>query len=217
MVLHGLQSLLARLYDVDIDYDVYDFLVTDRRALDGFARAAGAQASDEELLLAESADGAGVALYLDPGLLRRLEHADPVGELTEHNLQDYCTALEGVSHFVYSTWRLNRDLPVSLLELETQAEVDKYAVTVFLLADQQGGGYPAQVHARLFDKICYDARLEPDQMQRYRTAHRSAAYYCRRLEQRFVSRGKARIEALVRELRKFYRLGSSAKLRHALA
>jgi len=62
-----------------------------------------------------------------------------------------------------------------------------------------------------------DARLEPDQYHRYRTAHRCAARYCRRLEHRFVSRGQARIEAMVRELRRFYRLGSNAKLRHALA
>ena len=217
MVLHGLQSLLGRLYDVELDYDVYDFLVTDRGALPGGAPAAAARDVEEELLLAETPDGAGVALYLDPGLLRRLEGADPVGELTEENLADYCTALEGVSHFVYSTWRLDRDLPVSLLELETQAEVDKYAVTVFLLADQQGGAYPAQVHARLFDRVSFDARLEPDQYHRYRTAHRYAAHYCRRLEHRFVTRGEARIEALVRELRRFYRLGSTAKLRHALA
>ena len=217
MVLQGLQSLLERLYDVDIDHDVYDFLVTDRGRVPGLAPAAQARATEEELLLAETADGAGIALYLDPDLLRRLEGADPVGALTENNLADYCTALEGVSHFVYSTWRLHRDLPVSLLELETQAEVDKYAVTVFLLANQQGGGYPAQVHARLFDRVSFDARLEPDQYLRYRTAHRCAAQYCRRLERRFVSRGQARIEALVRELRKFYRLGSAAKLRHALA
>lgn len=217
MVLNDLQSLLARLYDVDLNYDVYDFLVTDRRALNGLAPANDVRASDEELLLAETADGAGVALYLDPSVLRRLEGADPVDALTEENLADYCTALEGVSHFVYTTWRLNCDLPVSLLELETQAEVDKYAVTVFLLADQQGGGYPAQVHARLFDRVSFDARLEPDQYHRYRTAHRCAAHYCRRLEHRFVTRGQARIEALVRELRKFYRLGSTAKLRHALA
>jgi hypothetical protein len=219
MVLHGLQSLLGRLYDVELNYDVYDFLVTDRDALPGAAPAAAEHDVEEELLLAETMDGAGagVALYLDPHLLRRLEGADPVGELTEENLADYCTALEGVSHFVYSTWRLDRDLPVSLLELETQAEVDKYAVTVFLLADQQGGGYPAQVHARLFDRVSFDARLQPDQYDRYRTAHRCAAHYCRRLEHRFVTRGVARIEALVRELRKFYRLGSTAKLRHALA
>jgi hypothetical protein len=217
MVLHGLQALLGRLYDVELNYDVYDYLVTDRRALEGLDPCNDARASEEELLLAESPDGAGVALYLDPELLRRLEGADPVGALTENNLADYCTALEGVSHFVYSTWRLDRDLPVSLLELETQAEVDKYAITVFLLGDQHGGGYPAQVHPRLFDRVSFDARLEPDQYHRYRTAHRCAAHYCRRLEHRFVSRGVARIEAMVRELRRFYRLGATAKLRHALA
>src|SRR6202521_3318702 len=217
MVLRGLQSLLERLYDVDLPYDVDDFLVTDRRAVTCGEPHNDRRALDEELLLAETSDGAGVALYLDPDLLRRLEAANPHLALTENNLADYCTALEGVSHFVYSTWRLDRDLPVSLLELETQAEVDKYAVTVFLLADQQGGGYPAHVHARLFDRVSFDARLEPDQYHRYRTAHRSAAHYCRRLEHRFVRRGEARIEALVRELRRFYRLGSTAKLRHALA
>ena len=217
MVLRGLQSLLGRLYDVELNYDVYDFLVTDRRAIRGGAAQNDARALDEALLVAETPDGAGIALYLDPSVLRRLEDADPVGALTENNLADYCTALEGVSHFVYSTWRLDRDLPVSLLELETQAEVDKYALTVFLLADQLGGDYPVQVHARLFDRVSFDARLEPDQYQRYRAAHRCAAHYCRRLEHRFVSRGQARIEALVRELRRFYRLGCAAKMRHALA
>ncbi len=35
MVLHSLQSLLGRLYDVELHYDVYDFLVTDRRTVAG--------------------------------------------------------------------------------------------------------------------------------------------------------------------------------------
>ncbi|MDP9007990.1 MAG: hypothetical protein M3N91_04670 [Pseudomonadota bacterium] len=218
MVLRGLQSLLERLYDVELRYDVDDFLVTDRRDVSCNEPENDRRAPDEELLLAEMADGAGVALYLDPDLLRRLEAANPHHALTENNLADYCTALEGVSHFVYSTWRLERDSPVSLLELETQAEVDKYAATVFLLASQSGGdSYPAQVHARLFDRVSFDSRLEPDQYERYRTAHRCAANYCRRLERRFVSRGVARIEAMVRELRGFYRLRHGAKMRHALA
>jgi hypothetical protein len=216
MVLRGLQTLLGRLYDVDLPYDVYDFLVTDRRAVGESTNER--RVLDEELLLAETADGAGVALYLDPEILSRLEAEDPHRALTENNLADYCTALEGVSHFVYSTWGLERDLPVSLLELETQAEVDKYAITVFLLALQQGSeSYPAHVHARLFDRVKFDARLEPDQYDRYRTAHRCAAHYCRRLERRFVNRGTLKIEAMVRELRGFYRLRHAAKLRHALA
>jgi len=216
-VLRGMQSLLGRLYDVEVEYDIADFLVTDRRALGGVAADNDRRDLDETLLVAETADGAGVSLYLDPGVLHRLECADPLGALTEANLADYCTALEGVSHFVYVAWRLERDAAVSLLELETQAEVDKYAATVFLVAHQQGGAYPRQVHARLFDRVTFDARLEPDQYARYRTAHRCAANYCRRLERRFVRRGEARIEALVRELRKFYRLGAAAKLCHALA
>ena len=217
MVLRGLQSLLGRLYDVDLEYDVYDFLVTDRRALPDVKPCNDRRSPDEELLLAETEDGAGVSLYIDREVLMRLEQENPLGALTETNLADYCTALEGVSHFVYSTWRLDWDAPVSLLELETQAEVDKYAATVFLVADQQGGSFPAQVHARLFDRINFDARLEPEQYDRYRTAHRCAANFCRRLESRFVNRGRAQVEALVRELRKFYRLGCAAKLRYALS
>ena len=68
MVLHGLQSLLGRLYDVELDHDVYDYLVTDRRALTGLDPCNDARASEEQLLLAETPDGAGVALYLDPEL-----------------------------------------------------------------------------------------------------------------------------------------------------
>jgi hypothetical protein len=229
IVLRGLQSLLHRLYDVEHDHDVYDFLITDRGALSRFEPDNDDRTLEEELLLAETLDGsgAGVALFLDAQLLQRLEKADPVGALTEENLADYCTALEGVSHFVYSTWRLSRGLPVSLLELETQAEVDKYAITVFLTALQQEGAphhafgaalrgrYPAHVHKRLFDRVTFDARLDAHQYERYRTAHRCAARFCRELERRFVKRGVARIEALVRELRKFYRLGSAQKLCYA--
>jgi hypothetical protein len=217
MVLRGLQSLLERLYDVDLGHDVSDFLVTDRRALAGVTPVNDRRAPDEELLLAETPDGAGMSLFIDPKVLSRLEACDPIGKLTEGNLADYCTALEGVSHFVYSAWRLGGDAPVSLLELETQAEVDKYAATVFLVADQQGGGYPAHVHPRLFDRVDFDARLEPEEYERYRTANRCAANFCRGLERRFVGRGGARVEAMVRELRKFYRLGHAAKLRYAMS
>jgi hypothetical protein len=218
MVLRSLQNLLGRLYDVELSYDVYDFLVTDRGAMSGVERLNEKRALDEELLIAETSDGAGVALYIDAELLKRLEAADPRRALDESNLADYCTALEGVSHFVYSIWGLERDLPVSLLELETQAEVDKYAVTVFLMAEQLGGStFPRHVHARLFGRVSFDERLEPDQFERYRTAHALAAHYCRRLERRFVDRGVARVEAMVRELRGFYRLRHAAKLRHALA
>ena len=59
-------------------------------------------------------------------VLRRLEATDPFERVTDDNLQDCCTALEGVSHFHYFVWSADRRRHVSLLELELQAEVDKY-------------------------------------------------------------------------------------------
>jgi len=84
-------------------------------------------------------------------------------------------------------------VPVSLLELETQAEVDKYAATVFLIASQQGGAYlqPGAIRA-CFDRVGFDARLEPEQYHRYRNRQRSngAARYCRRLEHHYRAAGR---------------------------
>ena len=44
---------------------------------------------------------------------------------------------------------------------------------------------------------------------------RLLARFCRRLEERFLRRRQARSEAMVAQLRAFYRLGRHAKLRHA--
>src|SRR5260370_1851595 len=94
-----MQSLLGRLYDVEVQYDVSDFLVTDRSALGGITPENDTRVLDEALLVAESADGAGVALYLDPGLLQRLRRGDPLGALTDSNLAGHWPAREAVSHF----------------------------------------------------------------------------------------------------------------------
>ena len=65
-----------------------------------------------------------VPAYIDAAVLSRLERRDPESALDERNLPDFCTVLEGVSHFLYATWRLRQDHPLSLLELETQVWFD---------------------------------------------------------------------------------------------
>src|SRR2546429_534457 len=96
MLLSRLQHLLGGIYDVRIAHDVYDFLVTDRGRLPHAARSGVA---DEELLVAEPADGSDevvMSLYLDPALLERLRREDPLRRLHAGNLADCWTALEGV-------------------------------------------------------------------------------------------------------------------------
>jgi hypothetical protein len=121
MVVRQLQSLLAGIYDVPLSQDVAQFLLTDRSMLPG---ALPATRTEEQLLVAEDADGVSIGLFLDPAVLARLAAANPLEALNGENLADYWTALEGVSHFVYLAWNAAHDRPVSLLELELQAEID---------------------------------------------------------------------------------------------
>jgi hypothetical protein len=125
--MRGLQAMLAGLYDAPAELDVHDYLITDAGHAAALQGAAGAPPTDEQLLLAEDEDGMGVSLYVDQSVLERLMARCPLRTLGDDNLADYCTALEGVSHFHYLVWSAVRARRVSLLELELQGEVDKYA------------------------------------------------------------------------------------------
>jgi hypothetical protein len=219
MLLSRLQHLLGGIYDVDVAHDVYDFLVTDRASLPHAARTGVA---DEELLVAQPAEGSDevvMSLYLDPGLLERLTRQDPLRRLHAGNVADYWTALEGVSHFLYLAWNAGHDRPVSLLELEMQAEVDKYVVSYWLLRRQLPRRFPAELRHMLFERTRIDPRLSRARAGLYREASRYAEKFCRRLEQSLArtAGGAAAAAAeseVLAELRRFYRLTHARKRAH---
>jgi hypothetical protein len=215
MLLRELQRRLAGLYDAPAEHDVYDFLITDAAHAAALQGAEAAPPTDEQLLVLEDEDGVGISLYLDRAVIERLAARCPLQSLSEDNLGDFCTALEGVSHFHYFVWSAGKARHVSLLELELQAEVDKYASALQLMLQQRDGRFPGELFERLFDRARFLPHLPPQERTRYEEAHRFAARFCRRLEERFLRRRQARPDALLAELRNFYRLGRHAKLRHA--
>lgn len=211
-----LQALLAELYDAPSEHDVHDYLITSPAVAAALQDATAPPATDEQLLISESEHGVELGLYVDGAVLERLRQRCPLAALDESNLADYCTVLEGVSHFHYVTWSARHDRSVSLLELEVQAEVDKYASALSLLLAQNEGRFPADLFRRLFAACDLLPHLSEEEKRRYTEAHRCAARFCERLESRFLRRRQARPAALLAELRSFYRLGRHAKLRHAL-
>lgn len=211
-----LQVLLADLYDAPSEHDIHDYLITSPEVAAALQEAAAVPATDEQLLIAESESGVELGLYVDAAVLERLQRRCPLTALDESNLADYCTVLEGVSHFHYVTWSARHARSVSLLELEVQAEVDKYASALALLLAQNGGRFPADLFRRLFAACDLLPHLSDEERHRYTEAHRCAARFCEKLETRFLRRRQARPAALLAELRSFYRLGNHAKLRHAL-
>lgn len=215
MLLQQLQEVLAGIYDVPPGPDVTAFLTADRALLPQGAPGAH---TDEQLLVAEDADGEGmsVALYLDPQLLERLGSADPLAALHGGNIADYWTALEGVSHFAYLTWNAAHHRPVSLHELELQAEVDKYVCSLELLRAQNPGYFPAELHRLLFERTQVDPALQGEQRNLYRRANQGAARFCQRLAHRLRERHASARAAVTADLRRFYRLTNAAKL-HLIA
>jgi hypothetical protein len=211
MILRQLQQLIGGIYDVNVGHDVYDFLVTDRARLPAAARN---DSTDEQLILAPGGDAVGVSLFLDPALLERLKQANPLERLNDTNVADYWTALEGVSHFLYFAWNAGHDRDVTVLELELQAEIDKYVASYLLLKRQFPERFPAELLRLLFERTRIDPDLANGREALYRTASRHAERFCRHLD-RSLRTSRAEFEQQVlAELRRVYRLTNARKVAH---
>lgn len=209
--LASLQGALEEIYDLPATPDVRDFLMTDRASLASFG---GSRMTDEQLLVVEHGDTLSMALYIDAGVLERLGRRDPNASLTHENLADYLTAAEGVSHFVYVAWNSGHDKPVTLLELELQAEVDKYVLSAWLLREQGDGRFPRELHRALFERARVDPVAAAGRIGLYHTASTYAARFCRHVAELMERKRHGVGRDLMAELRRFYRWGNVRKLRH---
>jgi hypothetical protein len=110
--------------------------------------------------------------------------------------------IEGISHFVHLSERARTELPTTELELELQAEVDKFA----LLRARREGSTLGELHHWLFEQVTFLHPKDSAQGERYRLANDLAA----RLWARLVERDD---ESFTRKvLYRFYRLGQTDKL-----
>lgn len=212
-----LQSLLACVNDAPPSHCVTDFLIDDARHCSALLGRQLAAAEDEQVLICESTTGAALSVYIDARVTEQLSCNNPLQRLSNTNLGAFCTALEGISHFQYLIWCLEHSRQVSLLELELQAEVDKYAVATYLLMQQARGQFHPGLHQHMFSRANFLPSLDGEAQQRYSEANRYAARFCRRNDERFLSCRRPRIERWLGELRCLFRCSHHEKLRRALA
>jgi hypothetical protein len=203
-MLSRVQRGLETLYRVETGVSIDDFMV------DGSLRDAlvSARRAREQLLVCETAGEMEVGLFIHPAVLANLGANDPGHGLGDHNLGDFLLAVEGVSHFIYAICCARAERPVTQLELELQAEVDKY-VTCLLLGEP-GARVSTQLRRRLFGDCEYEPDLDGDERDRYRAANDNANRYAAWLETTFVV--PCKIPEMLGELRRFYRKGLAAKL-----
>jgi hypothetical protein len=201
-ILTRLQLGLESLYRVETRLRI-DAFVIDEASRDELPTA---RAPREQLLLRQEGEELGLALFVDAAALANLERHDPAACLDERNFTDFCLAVEGVSHFVYLALRAARDRAVSQLELELQAEVDKFACCVLV------AGATPDLRRRLYGDVQFADDLDDAESARYRAANNGARRYAGALERRYVR--SERTEGLLTELRRFYRMDLPDKLGH---
>jgi len=194
----AVQDHLEAIYAVQCTHRARGFLVDAEQA-----QALGADMGLAEALLVHEADGAlELGLYLAPVVL---------AEASTGALGPFCQLAEGVSHFVYLARSAELARPVSLLELEAQAEVDKFALLLLRAWSRGQGGWARVLHRHLFEQTQLRAGLSALEQRRYGEANRLARAFCARLLPLCAAR---RLEQLLFVLRYAYRLGAAAKLEH---
>ena len=172
--------------------------------VEGFVK--GARAGEREaLLLKQGANGDLEVSVRLPSL------PDPHAHL---DLDTLCQVIEGVSHFVYVVERARTGRAATQLELELQAEVDKWVVLAASIHSFDAR-LSAKLRARLFEDFVFlhDETSEADRelAERYRVANDVAHRFVRRLERDYL--GHARFGQLRSELRVFFHIGQEGKLR----
>jgi hypothetical protein len=187
------QEALERLYGLDRTANVEDFVCS---------AAAGER---EALLLREGEDG---DLEVSVRLPRLSEARGDIG------LDTLCQIIEGVSHFVYVVERARVGRGTTQLELELQAEVDKWVVLAASMRpfDKRDS---ARLRAQLYEGCAFvhdaDNGAEREFAERYRLANTAAHGFVRRLEREYL--GPTRLGELRAELCNFFHIGQEGKLR----
>ncbi len=210
MIVHSLQRMLERLHGIAPTIDMGAFLIDSTT----HARMPGAEPSlPEQVFISEHNDNMDIAVFIAPHILSALEYDDPRRLLHPGNLQNFCIALEGVSHFVLLIDRARTGRPLRPLELEIQAEVDKFVHAWLLMTAQ---GRPAKQSARylirrLFQNYSLREGVAKNEIERYHLSTAIAQRYCQALARRHAH-ADIQHRRFQGDLRRFYRSGLSSKI-----
>lgn len=212
MILNAIQSELQSLYQVSCGECVEDYLLDGEKPALFLSKHPWLAQSDEALLVEQAEESLELGLWFKPELFQWGQRQDwgnlkPEEVLEEKSLPKWAALVEGVSHFVYLLSKAREERPVTQLELELQAEVDKFVLLSRCLGDAPIG----VLLEGLFANVQWNPGLAPQEQERYSTALKLASRYCDHLKQQRFPLSE---RDLLPELRAFYRMNQAEKIRH---
>lgn len=202
------QTQLAQITDTLVVATIDQFLCD----LDAASAWAPDAETRKEIVFAQQhGDDVNLGVYLDKGTLKRFEEH-------EDSLADRLLVYEAISHFQRLCFAEKFGTSVSQLELEFQADIDKWALLLFeadalvgfgvhIVAERTWKHRAVQIRRHVFEAMTY---LPTDERSRYETASDLAMRVMKRFEEGTTLQSVTR-------LRRFYRLSFEKKRAYALS
>ena len=218
MIYQEMQDALEQRYDLTLPCQVTPFVSHDHdfvRQVTGETRI-----PPEMLLIREDTGNLDITLFLEQSLIDSTLDGN-ANHHTSNEYEDYCTILEGVSHFVYLVWNAQYGLQVKPIEMELQAEVDKFVFSALADGDPEmtqsrPQSRPQSKHQLLFESLFRQVKYfhvpGTDMHHRYTVANKFAEQYCSWLSSQFQF--TVSDPMLYAELARFYRMNAAAKFEH---
>lgn len=162
--------------------------------------------SQNAFLVHELNGEADLAVCLKNDVLNQLNERKTHGEFKIEDLSLLSIVVEELSHFNYYCEKALRNLSISPLELEVQAEVDKFAFALNCLEQKNEDQFRDEIFSIMFDEFKLGEWVKEEEKGRYEAAHHIARSFCRKMLSETASRKSDRDW-----FRAFYRLDSSQK------
>ena len=148
-----------------------------------------------------------VLVCLQEEVLARLANKKFPEDFSLELLPDLSVVIEELSHFNTFCQKAVLDRGISSLELEVQAEVDKFGIALDWLEKRNEAHLRDQVFDTLLGECVLGDWVEPQHESRYRDAHEIARNFCRRVLEKNLQGAD-----LHQELQKFFNLSKDHKL-----
>ncbi|MBI2335618.1 MAG: hypothetical protein HYU97_02510 [Deltaproteobacteria bacterium] len=190
-MIEATQRQIETLYQLPATFNIQNFLLA-KSDLKGLLTENNPYLHADEVVLTATSDGElEIGVFFSPEILENLEQL---------NIQQKLNLIEGISHFLLIVYKHHSEIPLTQLELELQAEIDKF---LLLTLNQSCPTNPEEALA-LISRPINLPNLNSNQDQLYRQASEFAKRYCHYLLQKYLHSHS--IDPLLQEIRTFYRL-----------
>ncbi|MBI3599403.1 MAG: hypothetical protein HY097_02020 [Nitrospinae bacterium] len=213
-MLSHIQKIIEKIYGVETFINVEDYVIEEPLSCSTRREPRlkiKSPSSKGCLFISQNGDDLEIALYLDKETISNLSGHNVLQDFHRKDISDFFLATEEVSHFIYAVWSAIHRRQITILEMELQAEVDKYITAIFYSGSINKGKIPAKDIKRcLFEDSILQPDLQSEEKERYKSASRLAMNYCHHLESNYLKKND--ISSMMRDIRHFYRLGQNGKI-----